>query len=88
VGWWPHRKLPREKLSILLRELQSFFEELPDHLDEVREAKQRVATTAARFEDEEEGAGSVPVAYQLGDWLIWYLRLVFFFLQLRHYFHE
>lgn len=78
-----HRKLPSEKLSILLRELWSFLHGLPDHLDEVREAKQRVTTTAAQLEHGDKSATGVPIAYQLGDWLVWYFRLVFFLVSSR-----
>jgi hypothetical protein len=72
-----HRKLSGERLSILLRELLSFLDELPDHLDEVHDVQQRVATTAALLEDDGEGADSAQIADEFGDWLIGYFQSVF-----------
>jgi origin recognition complex subunit 3 len=72
-----HRKLSGEKLSILLGELRSFLDELPDHLDEVHEAQQCVTTTAALLEDDKESADGAQIADEFGDWLIGYFQLVF-----------
>lgn len=65
---------------ILLGELRSFLNALPDHLDEVHEAQQRLLSTVAQLEDDDkEGADNAQIADEFGDWLIGYFQLVFFF---------
>jgi origin recognition complex subunit 3 len=70
------RKLPREKLHTLLRELRSFLDKLPDHRDEIREVRQRVATTAGLLEqDHEDGTSDPPlIADDFGNWLMGYFQ--------------
>ncbi|KAI0252766.1 origin recognition complex subunit 3 N-terminus-domain-containing protein [Lactifluus subvellereus] len=69
------KKLPGEKLQTLLRELLSFLDELPDHLDDVRAVRQRVATTAELLEGGGEGTSDPsPIANKFGDWLMGYLQ--------------
>lgn len=64
---------------ILLGELRSFLNALPDHLDEVHEAQQRLLSTVAQLEDDDkEGADNAQIADEFGDWLIGYFQLVFF----------
>jgi hypothetical protein len=58
----------------LLRELRSFLEELPDHLEEVHEARERVATTSRLLEDD----GAPQIAEEFGDWLDGFFQSVFF----------
>ena len=88
-GAWAHRKLSGEKLSILLRELQSYLDELPNHLDEVHKVQQRVTTTALLLEDDREGDESAQTADEFGNWLIGYFQSVFLsFLQPRDYFRR
>jgi len=65
------RKLPNEKLQALLKELLSFIDGLPNHLDEVHEARHRVASTARLLEDDQESAH---VADEFADWLIGYFQ--------------
>ena len=62
----------------MLRELRSFLDGLPDHLDEVHEARQRVAITSGLLEDNGEGSHSAQVAEEFGDWLVGYFQSVFF----------
>ena len=78
-GRGAHRKLPGEKLSVLLRELRSYLDELPDHLDEVHKVQQRVTTTAMLLEDDKEGDESAQIADEFGNWVIGYFQSVFFF---------
>ncbi|KAI0252794.1 hypothetical protein BJV78DRAFT_1281382 [Lactifluus subvellereus] len=67
------KKLPGEKLQTLLRELRSSLDELPDHLDDVRAARQRVATTAGLLEGGGEGTSDLsPITGEFGDWLMGY----------------
>jgi len=82
-GWNARRKLSGEKLPVLLRELRSFLDEIPDHLEGIDEARQRVETASGLLEDEDEDDGegsnsSVQVAEEFGDWLVDYFRSVFF----------
>jgi hypothetical protein len=74
-----HRKLSGEKLSVLLRELQSYLDELPDHLDEVHEVQQRVGTAALPLEDDRESDEGAQIADEFGNWLIGYFQSVLFF---------
>jgi hypothetical protein len=74
-----HRKLSGEKLSVLLRELQSYLDELPDHLDEVHKVQERVTTTSLLLEDHREGDESAQIADEFGNWLIGYFQSVLFF---------
>lgn len=74
-----HRKLSGEKLSVLLRELRSYLDELPDHLDEVHKVQQRVTTTALLLEDDREGDEGAQTADEFGNWLVGYFQSVFFF---------
>jgi hypothetical protein len=74
-----NRKLSGEKLSVLLRELRSYLDELPDHVDEVHKVQQRVtAATALLLEDDMEGDESAQIADEFGNWLIDYFQSVFF----------
>jgi hypothetical protein len=75
-----HRKLSDEKLSVLLQELRSYLDELPDNLDEVQKVQQRVTTTALLLEGDREGDESSQIADEFGNWLIGYFQSVFFFL--------
>ena len=70
------RKLSGEKLPVLLQELRSFLAEIPDHLEGIHEARQRVETASRLLEDEddEEGPNYVQVAEELGDWLVGYFQ--------------
>lgn len=69
------RKLPREKLQTLLRELREFLDELPDRPDEVRALRQRVATTAGLLEGGgEDTSDPSPIADEFGDWLMGYFQ--------------
>lgn len=68
------RKLSGEKLSVLLRELRSYLDELPDHLDEVHRVQQRVTTTTLLLEDDGEGDESTQIADEFGNWLIDYFQ--------------
>ncbi|KAI0279572.1 origin recognition complex subunit 3 N-terminus-domain-containing protein [Russula aff. rugulosa BPL654] len=68
------RKLSDEKLSVLLRELRSYLDELPDNLDEVQKVQQRVTTTALLLEDDREGDESSQIADEFGNWLIDYFQ--------------
>ena len=82
------RKLSGEKLPVLLRELRSFLDEVPDHLEGIHEARQRVETASRLLEDEVDGEGSnsVQVAEEFGDWLVGYFQSVFlFFFQSRFF---
>jgi origin recognition complex subunit 3 len=72
-----HRKLSGEKLSVLLRELRSYLDELPDHLDEVHKVQQRVTTTALLLEDDGESDEGAQAADEFGNWLIGYFQSVF-----------
>lgn len=72
-----HRKLSDEKLSVLLQELRSYLDELPDNLDEVQKVQQRVTTTALLLEDDREGDESSQIADEFGNWLIGYFQSVF-----------
>lgn len=74
-----HRKLSGEKLSVLLRELRSYLDELPDRLDEVQKVQQRVTATALLLEDDREGDEGAQVADDFGNWLIGYFQSVLFF---------
>ncbi|KAI9511375.1 hypothetical protein F5148DRAFT_1280920 [Russula earlei] len=69
-----HRKLSGEKLLALMQALRSFFDALPDHPDEVHEARQRVATTARLLEDNGDGSDGAHLADEFGDWLIGYFQ--------------
>jgi len=69
------RKLSEEKMQILLQDLYSFLDELPGHMDETREVRQRLAASAELLEGA-EGATSTGVADELGDWLVGYFQLV------------
>jgi hypothetical protein len=73
---WTHRKLSGEKLSVLLRELRSYLDELPDRLDEVHKVQQRVTTTTLLLEDDREGDEGVQIADEFGNWLIGYFQSV------------
>jgi origin recognition complex subunit 3 len=79
VGARAHRKLSGEKLSVLLRELQSYLDELPDHLDEVHKVQQRLTATATLLEDDREGDESAQLSDEFGNWLIGYFQSVFLF---------
>jgi len=74
------RKLSGEKLPVLLRELRSFLDEIPDHLEGIHEARQRVETASRLLEDEDEGGWSnnVQVAEEFGDWLVGYFQSALF----------
>jgi len=58
----------------LLRELRSYLDELPDHLDEVHKVQQRVITAAALLEDDRKGADNTQIADEFGNWLIGYFQ--------------
>ena len=75
-----HRKLPGEKLSVLLRELQSYLDELPDHLDEVHKVQKRVTAASLLLESDGEGEESAQIADEFGNWLIGYFQSVFYFI--------
>lgn len=81
-----HRKLPGEKLLVLLRELRSYLDELPDHPDEVHKVQKRVTATSLLLEEEEEedreGEESAQIADEFGNWLIDYFQSVLFILLL------
>ncbi|KAH9039965.1 origin recognition complex subunit 3 N-terminus-domain-containing protein, partial [Lactarius hengduanensis] len=62
-----------EKTQILLQDLQSFLDELPGHMDETREVRQRLAAFADLLEGA-EGATSTGVADEFGDWLAGYFQ--------------
>jgi hypothetical protein len=79
VGARAHRKLSGENLSVLLRELQFYLDELPDHLDEVHKVQQRLTTTATLLEDDREGDESAQLSDEFGNWLIGYFQSVFLF---------
>ena len=74
-----HRKLPGEKLSVLLRELRSYLDELPDHLDEVHKVQKRVTATSLLLDDDREGEESAQIADEFGNWLICYFQSVILF---------
>ena len=74
-----HRKLSGEKLSVLLRELRSYLDELPDQLNEVQKVRQRVTTTTLLLEDDKEGDESAQIADEFGNWLSGYFQSVFRF---------
>jgi origin recognition complex subunit 3 len=78
-GAGAHRKLSGEKLSVLLRELRSYLDEIPDHLDEVHKVQRRVTTTALLLEDDGEGDEGTQTADEFGNWLVGYFQSVFFF---------
>jgi hypothetical protein len=61
----------------LLRELRSYLDELPDHLDEVHKVHQRVTTTVELLEDNRESADYAQIADEFGDWVIGYFQLVY-----------
>ncbi|KAH9015607.1 origin recognition complex subunit 3 N-terminus-domain-containing protein [Lactarius pseudohatsudake] len=65
------RKLSVEKTQILLQDLQSFLDELPGHMDETREVRQRLAAFAELLEGAE---GATGVADEFGDWLAGYFQ--------------
>lgn len=67
------KKLSVEKAQILLQDLQSFLDELPGHMDETREVRQRLAAFA-EFLEGAEGATSTGVADEFGDWLAGYFQ--------------
>ena len=58
------------------QELLAFIDELPNDLDEVHEARHRVATTARLPEDDRESSDSAHVADEFADWLIGYFQYV------------
>ncbi|KAI0267313.1 origin recognition complex subunit 3 N-terminus-domain-containing protein [Gloeopeniophorella convolvens] len=67
------RKLPDEKCQTLLRELEAYLQELPDQLDEVREAQQRV-TGVIRLAEGSQIRDPALIASELGDWLTGYFQ--------------
>ena len=62
----------------MLRELRSYLDELPDHLDEVHKVQQRLTTTALLLEDDGEGDEGTQTADEFGNWLVGYFQSVFF----------
>ncbi|KAI9438315.1 origin recognition complex subunit 3 N-terminus-domain-containing protein [Lactarius indigo] len=67
------KKLSTEKMEILLQDLQSFLDELPGHMNEIREVRQRLAASSELLEGA-EGATSTGVADEFGDWLVGYFQ--------------
>src|SRR6266404_260189 len=64
-------------MQILLQYLQSFLDELPRHMDEIREVRLRLAVTAELLEGG-KGATFTEVADEFGDWLMGYFQFVSF----------